>query len=129
MVYIHSELPDLLPDLMEGIADAGAGAESLYRDAMELAEMGHGALSDAVYDVAQQVIEAQEYSFWTGMDIGDMHYMPPLMEGASDILRKATAAIIRMKVRERCEGTIVQERDSGEWLAYRQRETQQKGLS
>ena len=45
-----------------------------------------------------------------GKSISEMDFMPESMESASDIIRKATAAIIAMKARERMEGVNVEDR-------------------
>jgi hypothetical protein len=112
MVYFATELPGAMRDLLQGVVDAGAGATSLYRDAIELAEMGHGALAEAVYSVAEQVDEPQTVESARGIDIGETDFEPPSLKNANHILGQAVAAISKMKVRERLEGVPVQEREN-----------------
>jgi hypothetical protein len=112
MAYFATELPDAMRDLLEGVVNAGAGAISLYRDAIELAEMGRERLAELVYDIAEQVDEPQDAESAWGRDIGEADFEPPSIKDASDILKQAIAAITKMKIRERIEGVPVQERDN-----------------
>jgi hypothetical protein len=106
MVYIANELPESVPDLLAGIIDAGAGWESLMRDVIELAEMGHNNLAEQILEAA----ESEHIPAW-GKSMTEMDFMPESMEGANEVVLKATAAITMMKARERMEGVNVQDRE------------------
>jgi hypothetical protein len=108
LAYIQSELgPEAVAELLAGIIDAGAGRESLMRDVIELAEMNHDDLAEQLFALAEP-----EHIPARGKDIGEMDFMPPLMKEADEVILKATAAVTKMKVKERLEGISVQERVS-----------------
>jgi hypothetical protein len=105
IAYVYSQLsPEATEELLAGIVDAGASPISLCRDAIELAEMGHEELAEMVLEIAENARDAKS--------ISETDFLPPSMQGADEIIVKATAAITGMKVGERCEGVPVQLREA-----------------
>jgi hypothetical protein len=103
MAYVHAEIPEVLPDLITCTIGAGAGGVGLLYDVIELARMGHNELAELVMNAAEFAPPNKSMS--------EMDFMPESMRGADEILLRATAAIIRLKVKERCEGISVYERE------------------
>jgi hypothetical protein len=104
LAYIYTELsPEGAAEVLAGVIDAGASAEGLCRDMIELIEMGHEDLAEQIGDVAETAKRK---------DIEDIDFLPESLKGTDEVILKAIACITSMKLRERCEGVPVQLRDT-----------------
>ena len=104
LAYVWTELPpDVVQGVLDAVVEAGASQRSLVRDAIELEEMGHAELAELVWKVAKAAPE-------NALSISETEFSPQCMETADEVTRLATAAITKMKIRERLEGTPVQDR-------------------
>jgi hypothetical protein len=100
MAYIYTELsPEGAAEVLAGVIDAGASADGLLRDFIELIEMGHEDLALQISDLAETIKRK---------DIEDIDFLPGSLKGIDEVILKAIACITSMKLRERCEGVPVQ---------------------
>jgi hypothetical protein len=107
LVYIDKELPSEVVDgILHGVIEAGAGRGPLMRDVIELYDMGADDLAARVFKVAVLAPERP-------MGIAATDFWPEKLRTADQVTILATAAITKMRIRERMEGVPVQERDSG----------------
>jgi hypothetical protein len=104
LAYIYTELsPEGAAEVIAGVIGAGASAESLGRDMIELVEMGCEGLAEQIGDVAESIKRK---------DIEDIDFLPESLKDTDEVILKAIACITSMKLRERCEGVPIQLRDT-----------------
>jgi hypothetical protein len=105
LAYLFSELPlQVVVDVVVGVVETGSsGRANLFRDIEELKVMGYTELAD----ILTQLLENAPVNAGS---ISDTEFLPESLTGADEVTLKATAAIVKLKVRERCENVSVYER-------------------